>query len=140
MSDLRNLLINFVISFAASAAFYFLIENYNKSKKATKQDSKQYYDERYVNNIKKEFYICFPIPAIILLMDLFTKSNSFLEIFKALIIFFLLLFSLFSFMCSIDVINSFRKQISSDDSKNNSNKWYEIKSNIYIIQQNWPPF
>lgn len=122
MPLLEDIIINFFISLAASAAFYFLIENHKRTKNIKDEKQNISYDKKYIKNIKKQFYICFPLASFIVLWELFSKSNSFLSTFKAVIIFFLLLFSLFSFMCSIDVIDSFSKQISDKNSKESCNK------------------
>lgn len=117
-------IISFFISIAASAAFYAYIENIKNSKRV--DNSKKDYSIKHIKNIKKQFYICFIPISFIILHNLYADVktvSSFFNVFKLVISFWLLLFLLFAFMCSIEVINNFTNTISKDSSQDRNNNF-----------------
>ncbi|HDI3055735.1 TPA: hypothetical protein PL548_001410 [Clostridium botulinum] len=119
---LSEIIINFLISIAASAAFYVYIENLKKTKNVNQSNKK--YSSEYISKIKKQFYICFIPTSIIVIYDLYisaTKAHGFITTFKLVLIFWLLVLSLFSFMCSMEIVNSFTDKISENDTTERNN-------------------
>lgn len=71
-----EIIINFLISVSGSAAFYYIHKNL-KLKKNSKNTS-VIYSEKYLSNLKKQFYICYGLICLILVQHLFPNIDNFL--------------------------------------------------------------
>lgn len=110
-----DIFINFVVSFAASLAFYIYTEKIkNDKKQVTKVDT----SKKYIKSIKLQFYLCFFISVPISIFRLLKISDSFANIFTSIMLLILFILMLFAFMCAIEVI----QKLSSDNSNDSSDK------------------
>lgn len=107
-----EIIINFLISFAASAAFYIYIE---KLKKPRKESNNISTSKKYIKAIKFQFYLCFLIAVPVSLFIIIKNSSNFFDVFTFIVLFFLFIFALFAFMCAIEVIYKLSKNNSEEN-------------------------
>ncbi|EGW40686.1 hypothetical protein [Desulfosporosinus sp. OT] len=74
--------------------------------------------EEYINKIKREFYFCFPIALVLVIVSRYTPSDSFLSVGIITTATILFTLSLFAFMCAMDVVN----ELTNSNSDQETNK------------------
>lgn len=109
---MADIIINFLISFAASAAFYTYIE---KLKKPSKESDNISTSKKYIKAIKFQFYFCFLIASPVSLFIIIKNSSNFFDVFTFTMLLLLFFFALFAFMCAIEVIDKLSKDTSEDN-------------------------
>ncbi len=73
--------------------------------------------KNYVDKLIKQFYTCFPSGMGFLVWRIFTPDDSFLATLQVTFAAILLMFSLFAFMCAVEVIKTFSNNESENKTK-----------------------
>jgi len=65
--------------------------------------------QNQITKIKKQFYICFPIGILLMILSHYVQKSSLLMVAIYVFAFWMFLFALFAFMCAIEVIKNLQK-------------------------------
>ena len=111
-------------SLIASIVFYYFFEIRKHMSKSNQMNHYQLISPAYVKAVKKQFYICFFSIVFIIAIYIFPEISdfSFLNVFIAVVTFFLLVLALFAFICIEEVVNVLLKQEKDKDSNDKSDK------------------
>ncbi|MBS4535176.1 hypothetical protein GOQ29_06020 [Clostridium sp. D2Q-14] len=112
---MNDLLIG-IITGLISALMFEWIKNIFKSTNSDIKDTRDI-ASKDISKIKKQFYLCFPLSLVLIIWRFHIEGDSFLAVSLVSMSTMLLLFSLFAFMCAIEII----EKLINDNSKNKSN-------------------
>ncbi|MGN6715302.1 hypothetical protein [Anaerocolumna jejuensis] len=111
-----EILFSIILSLISSACYDAVKKILTERKSIKKQIPVKRYSKKYIKSVKKEFYICFPLGILFLLLS--RTSNETLLIFDFVMAILMFFFALMAFMCSVEIINYFADE-NADDNTNN---------------------